>query len=205
MVDLHLLPAFIAATAVLMLIPGPNVALIVANSLAYGARWGVLTVAATSSASMLQLGLVALGMASVLAQLGSWFEWIRWAGVVYLVFLGVQQWRAIPPDLTGVQPQSRSLSRVFGRAIAVSLTNPKTLLFYAAFFPQFVSPAAAPGPQLVTLAALYLVIAFTLDSLWALSAARLRGAIGARSRLPNRASGVVLIGAGVGLALSRAD
>ena len=205
MVDLHLLPAFIAATAVLMLIPGPNVALIVANSLAYGARWGVLTVAATSSASMLQLGLVALGMASVLAQLGSWFEWIRWAGVVYLVFLGVQQWRAIPPDLTGVRPQPRSLPRIFGRAIAVSLTNPKTLLFYAAFFPQFVSPAAPPGPQLVILAALYLVIAFTLDSLWALSAARLRGAIGARSRLPNRASGVVLIGAGVGLALSRAD
>src|SRR4051794_38759222 len=205
MIDMHLLPAFVAATAVLMLIPGPNVALIVANSLAYGARWGVLTVAATSSASMLQLGLVALGMASVLAQLGSWFEWITWAGVAYLVFLGVQQWRAISPDLKGVRPQPKSLARIFGRAIAVSLTNPKTLLFYAAFFPQFVSPASAPGPQLVMLAVLYLLIAFTLDSVWALSAARLRGAISTRSRLPNRASGAVLIGAGVGLALTRAD
>ncbi|MBV8912547.1 MAG: LysE family translocator [Acetobacteraceae bacterium] len=205
MPQLHLLPAFVAATVVLMLIPGPNVALIVANSLAYGARWGVLTVAATSAASLLQLGLVALGMASLLAELGGWFEWVRWAGVAYLVFLGVQQWRAIPPDLAGVRPQPRSLSRVFARAAVVSLTNPKTLLFYAAFFPQFVSPSRPPAPQLAVLAALYLLIAFSLDSAWALTAARLRGAIGTRSRLPNRASGTVLIGAGLGLALSRAD
>jgi homoserine/homoserine lactone efflux protein len=205
MPDPHLLPAFVAAVAVLMLIPGPNVALIVANSLAYGARWGVLTVAATSSASMLQLALVGLGMASVLSDLGGWFDWIRWAGVAYLVFLGMQQWRAVPSDLSDVRPQPRSLARIFGRAVAVSLTNPKTLLFYAAFFPQFVSPAAPPGPQLVFLAVLYLVIAFTLDSIWALSAARLRRFIGARSRLPNRASGAVLIGAGLGLALSRTE
>src|SRR3954447_2971348 len=98
----HLLPAFVLAVAVLMLIPGPNVALIVANSLAYGARWGLLTVLATSTASMLQLGLVALGMASLLGELGGWFEWIRWAGVAYLVLLGIQQWRAAPVDLTGV-------------------------------------------------------------------------------------------------------
>jgi threonine/homoserine/homoserine lactone efflux protein len=205
MLDLHLLPTFVAATVVLMLIPGPNVALIVANSLAYGARWGVLTVTATSAAGMLQLALVALGMASVLAGLGAWFGWIRWAGVAYLVFLGVQQWRALPPDLTGVRPQPRAPSRIFGRAVAVSLTNPKTLLFYAAFFPQFISPALPPGPQLATLAGIYLLIAFSIDSMWALSAARLRSAIGARSRLPNRASGAVLIGAGLGLALSRVD
>jgi homoserine/homoserine lactone efflux protein len=204
-VDWHLLPAFVAATAVLMLIPGPNVALIVANSLAYGARWGLLTVLATSAASMVQLGLVALGMASVLGQLGGWFEWVRWAGVAYLVFIGVQQWRAIPADLTGVLPQKRSVSRIFARAAAVSVTNPKTLLFYGAFFPQFVSPSAPAGPQLAALAGLYLLIAVGIDSAWAVTASRLRGAIGSRSRLPNRASGVVLIGAGVGLALSRAD
>jgi homoserine/homoserine lactone efflux protein len=203
--DPHLLPAFVAAVAVLMLIPGPNVALIVANSLAYGARWGVLTVLATSTASMLQLGLVALGMASLIGQLGAWFEWIRWAGVAYLVLLGVQQWRAPPADLSAVRPQPRSLARIFGRAIAVSLTNPKTLLFYAAFFPQFVSSDAPAGPQLVVLAGLYLVIALVLDSAWALMAARLRGAFRTRARLPNRASGAVLIGAGVGLALARSE
>ena len=202
--DLHLLPAFVLAVAVLMLIPGPNLALIVSNSLAYGARWGLLTVLATSTASMLQLGLVALGMASVVEQLGGWFGWLRWAGVAYLVVLGVQQWRAPPPDLAGVRPQPRSAGRIFARAMAVSLTNPKTLLFYAAFFPQFLSPARPAGPQLAVLAGLYLVIMLTLDSSWALLASRVRPLFGRRARLPNRASGAVLIGAGVGLALERA-
>ena len=125
MPDLHLLPTFVLATAVLMLIPGPNVALIVANSIAYGARWGVLTVLATSTASMLQLALVALGMAELVGHLGDWFEWVRWAGVAYLVVLGIQQWRAVPADLEHVRPQPRSLGRIFGRAVAVSLTNPE--------------------------------------------------------------------------------
>lgn len=203
MPDLHLIPAFIAATVALMLLPGPNVALIVANSLAYGARWGLLTVIATSSASMMQLALVAVGMASVVEQLGGWFGWLRWAGVIYLVILGVQQWRMIPPDLTAVRPQPRSARGIFIRAIVVSLTNPKTLLFYAAFFPQFVDPSRSAGSQIFFLAALYLVMALLVDSVWAFSAAKVRGVFGGRARLFNRASGVVLIGAGLGLALDR--
>ena len=175
-----------------------------ANSLAYGARWGVLTVLATSTASMLQLGLVALGMASLVTELGGWFALVRWAGVAYLILLGVQQWRARPPDLDGVRAQPRSFTRIFARAAAVSLTNPKTLLFYAAFFPQFLSPERPPGPQLVVLAGLYLVIALVLDSMWALTAARVRHLIGTKARFANRASGVVLVSAGVGLALERA-
>src|SRR5206468_6094301 len=141
----------------------------------------------------------------LIGQLGAWFDWIRWVGVGYLIFLGVQQWRAPPADLGAVRPQPRSVARIFGRAIAVSLTNPKTLLFYAAFFPQFVSPNAPAGPQFAVLAGLYLNVPLAIDSVWALTAARLRGALRTRARLPNRASGAVLIGAGVGLALARTD
>ena len=204
MPDLHLLPAFALAVTILMLIPGPNVALIVANSLAYGARWGVLTVVATSSAGMLQLGLVALGMASIVAELGGWFEYLRWAGVAYLMVLGIQQWRVAPLEMDSVRPQPRSARRIFVRAILVAVTNPKTLLFYAAFFPQFLSSERAPGPQLLVLAALYLLIALGIDCVWALSAARMRKALDRRARHLNRVSGAVLIGAGVGLALERA-
>ena len=203
MPDLDLLPAFVLATAVLMMIPGPNLALIVANSLAYGARWGVLTVLATSSASMLQLALVGVGMAGLLQQMGGWFEWVRWLGVAYLVVLGVQQWRALPSDLSHVQAQPRSVLRIFARAILISVTNPKTLLFYAAFFPQFISPARPAEPQLLVLAGLYLLVALVLDSGWALLAGRVRGVLGARARLRNRISGGLLVGAGVGLALAR--
>lgn len=204
MPDPHLLPAFVLATAVLMMIPGPNLALIVANSVAYGARWGLLTVVATSAASMLQLALVVFGMAGLLGELGGWFGWVRWAGVAYLVVLGVQQWRAIPASLDAVRAQPRALGRIFARAVAVSVTNPKTLLFYAAFFPQFVASDAPAGPQLMVLAGLYLLIALVLDSVWALTAARLRVALSTRARTRNRVSGAVLIGAGLGLALERA-
>ena len=85
----------------------------------------------------------------------------------------------------------------------VSLTNPKTFLFYAAFFPQFVDPARPPAPQVAVLAALYLLIALVIDGLWAISAAKVRIVFSGRARLFNRASGVVLIGAGLGLALDR--
>lgn len=205
MPDAHLLPAFILAVAALMLLPGPNMALIVANSLAYGARWGVLTVLATCTASMVQLLLVAVGMATAVAELGGWFEWLRWAGVAYLVIIGLQQWFAPPPDLSGVRAQPKSLARIFGRAAMVSVTNPKTLLFYAAFFPQFVAPDRPVAPQVLVLAALYLVVALALDSLWAVIASQVRRVIGRRAGLVNRASGAVLISAGLGLALKRAQ
>ena len=81
MIDLHLYAAFVAAVTTLMFIPGPNVALIVANSVAHGARYGLLTVAGTSAAMVLHLAVTALGMSELLGTLGSWFEWIRWIGV----------------------------------------------------------------------------------------------------------------------------
>ena len=203
MADPHLLSMFALAVVLLALTPGPNMALIVANSLAYGARWGILTVVATCSASVVQLALVAIGMASAIEHLGGWFGWLRWAGAGYLIVVGIQQFRTASPDLEGPRPQPRSVGRIFGRAAVVSVTNPKTLLFYAAFFPQFLSPLQPALPQLLILAALYVLIAFSVDSIWALAADRVRGLLGKRSRLANRASGTVLVGAGVALAIER--
>ena len=202
MPDLHLLPAFVAAVVVLMLIPGPNVALIVSNSLAHGTRHGLFTALATSSASVVQLLLVSAGMASLVSQIGGWFTVLRWIGVIYLVAIGIQQWRAATPEL-GTLPRQLPLRTVFARAATVSMLNPKTLLFYAAFFPQFLSPDRPVASQLAVLAALYLMLAIAIDCCWALGASRFRSLLGARSRLFNRISGGVLIGAGLGLALDR--
>jgi threonine/homoserine/homoserine lactone efflux protein len=105
MPDMHLFLAFVLAVTVLMLIPGPNVALIVANSVTYGFRYGLLTVAGTSSAMVVQLGLTVLGMTELLGTLGAWFEWIRWIGVAYLIYLGVAQWQAPPVNLAEVAPE----------------------------------------------------------------------------------------------------
>ncbi len=202
MIDPALYAAFVLATAVLMLIPGPNVALIVANSVAYGTRYGLLTLAGTATAMVPQLLLTALGMTALLGGIGEWMAWLRWAGVAYLIVLGVRQWRAAAPDLTRVAAQPRSPRGIFVRGLLVSLTNPKTLFFYGAFFPQFVAADRAAWPQLVILSVTFLAVAIVLDSCWALLAGRARPLLAAHGRARNRIAGGFLVGAGVGLALA---
>jgi homoserine/homoserine lactone efflux protein len=199
----ELLLAFVGAVAVLMVIPGPNVALIVANSLAHGVRYGLLTVAATSTAVVIHLALTVAGMTTLLALLAEWFEVLRWAGVAYLVWLGVRAWRAPLTELAGTAAQARSARVIFMRGFLVGLTNPKTLLFYGAFFPQFLTPGDDVQDQLLLLAVAFLATAIVFDSTWAIAAARLRGVLNFRARLRNRLTGGLFIGAGVGLALSR--
>src|SRR5277367_5539521 len=196
MIDLDLYLTFVLATSVLILIPGPNVALIVANSVAWGTRYGLVTVAGTAAAMVVQLGLTVLGMTAALGILAAWFDYLRWLGVAYLLWLGIRQWRAPPVDLTRIPAQRRSARAIALRGFLVSLTNPKTLLFYSAFFPQFISVDRKLAPQIGLLCVTFLVIAAVLDG-------RARGLLATRARLRNKLTGGMLIGAGVGLALAR--
>jgi homoserine/homoserine lactone efflux protein len=199
---LELYIGFVLATAVLILIPGPAVSLIVANSVGHGTRGGLATVAGTSTAIAGHLVIVFFGLTSAMLVLAHWFEWLRWAGVAYLVWLGVRSWRragAVPTDVP-----VRSRRRLYWQGFLVSATNPKTLFFYAAFFPQFVAPAAPPGPQVALLCVTFLAIAVLLDGSYALAAGRLRPLLAGRTaRLRGRLAGALLIGAGLGLALAR--
>ena len=203
MIALDLYLAFVLACVFLIVIPGSNVALIVANSVAHGARFGLLTVAGTSSAVVVQLSLTVLGASAVLNFLAASFDWLRWLGVVYLVWLGIAAWRAPAVDLAQVRPQARSARRILVRGFLVGLTNPKTLLFYGAFLPQFITPGPTASDQLLLLAVTFLVVAVVLDIAWALLAGRLRVLLMAHVRLRNRLTGGLLMGAGVGLALAR--
>jgi homoserine/homoserine lactone efflux protein len=203
MIALDVFLAFVAATALLMVIPGPNVALIVANSVAHGTRFGLLTVAGTASGVVVQLTLTVLGASAALDFLAAGFDWLRWLGVAYLIWLGVAARRAPPVDLTQVRPQARSVRTIYLRGLLVCLTNPKTLLFCGAFLPQFVTPGLDATRQLVLLAVTFFVVSTVLDSLWAVLAGRLRAVLAARARLRNRLTGGLMIGAGLGLALAR--
>ncbi|MGE0236508.1 LysE family translocator [Methylocystis sp.] len=195
--------AFIAATVALAILPGPNVALITANSVAYGRRFGLITVLGTSVAMAPQLALTVLGMTGVLTLAGEMIEWIRWAGVAYLVYLGVQAWRAPVIDLSRVQPQPRSARSIFLRGFLVSSSNPKTLLFYGAFFPQFVTPEGDVMLQLAMLCLSFLIVMSALDSCWAILADRLRGLLGTRGRLRNHLTGAFYLVAAAGLASAK--
>lgn len=203
MIDPGLLLAFVAAVALLIAIPGPNVALIVANSVAYGAEYGLLTVAGTGSAMVIQLALVGFGMAGLLGAFGAWLEWLRWVGVAYLLYMGVTQWRMPEMDFSRTRPEPGSTRAIYTRALLVSLTNPKTLFFYGAFFPQFIAAEKSVGLQLLILATTFLVVAVALEGTWALAAGFARRALFAHDGVRNKLSGGLLVGAGAALAFAR--
>jgi threonine/homoserine/homoserine lactone efflux protein len=201
--SLELYLAFVAASVALALMPGPNVAVIVANAVTYGPRYGLLTVAGTSSAMIPQLAVTTLGLSAVLSFMAEWFEVLRWIGVAYLVYLGIQAWRAPVADFAGAPPQPKSVHTIYWRGVLVSLTNPKTLLFFGAFLPQFVDPKADAVSQLALLSLTFFIIALAIDAGWALLAGRARGLFARLGKWTNRITGGVLLGAGLGLALAR--
>ena len=193
--------ALISATILLVLIPGPNVALIVANSLRHGLRAGLVTAAGTTAGLAVQLLLVVAGMAALIDVAATALVWIKWLGVAYLLYLGIRTWNEPADDLTQIGPQSTK--GAFWRGFGLAVINPKTLLFNAAFLPQFVGDAAGAGAQLSVLSAVFLAVIVIGDGLWALTAASARSWIRQFGALRNRLTGGFLVGAGVGLALSR--
>jgi threonine/homoserine/homoserine lactone efflux protein len=199
--DLSTFIAFVVASTVFIAIPGPNVALICSQSLAYGLRYGLLTVAGVGAGAALQLVLVVLGLGALIAFLSTWFEWLRWLGVMYLLYLGIKSWKA-PPDADVVRPDALRRA-VLGRSLLISLTNAHTLLFFGAFLPQFIDPRDDAVPQLAILAVTYSLIALALDALWAVLAAHMRKVVVMSSTLRNRLTGGLLVASAAGLALAR--
>jgi homoserine/homoserine lactone efflux protein len=193
---------FVLATALLIATPGPNVALIVGTSLTHGARTGLIAMAGVNGGVMIQLAVVAAGLAWLVEIFSRNFDLIRFIGAGYLLFLGIQTfWKARKPT----PPAPLSSERAFARGFAVAFANPKTLIFQAAFLPQFLSDGEGRQAQLWLLAATFWLITVVGDAIWVLCAARLRAAVSGRAQLiADRVSGAILIaGAGVLLAMSR--
>jgi len=191
------LVVLIIATSILVIIPGPNVALIVVNSLQHGFRMGAMTVLGTTTGLALQLAFVVGGMAALVELAADALTWIRWAGVVYLIWLGIRTWRKPATDLEKIT----AAPVVFLRGCMLAAVNPKTLLFNAAFLPQFVGSGSAS--QFALVGAVFLSVVFLGDLVWALFASSARILLTRYSRLRNKISGVFLTTAGIGLALTR--
>ncbi len=205
MVEPGLYAAFVVATAVLILAPGPAVSLIIANSLAYGTRCSLFSVAGISLATGGYLVVTFFSMASFLLLLAEWFDVLRWLGAGYLVYLGVRMWLKKPAPLDAEATRAASPLRLFVQGFLVNVTNPKLLIFYGAFFPQFIDENLPLRPQLAVLCVTFFVIAATFDTCYATLGGRARAWFRstAARRWVDRVSGTLLIGAGVGLALVR--
>ena len=193
------LVALALATAILVLLPGPNVALIVANSVRYGFRAGATTALGVTMGNAIQLLLVVVGMAAVIQFAAEALSWIRWAGVAYLVYLGIRTWNEPAGNLDAVE----AVPAVFWRAVAIAAINPKTLLFIAAFLPQFVIIGAGPIGHPATIGAVFLAVLLMGDIAWALMADSARTLLDRFATARNRMTGAFLVAAGVGLALAR--
>lgn len=196
---MNTLLALVIATAVLVTIPGPNVALIVANSLKFGFRSGLFTVLGTTMGLGLQLALVVAGMTAVIDLAADALGWIRWAGAAYLVWLGIRTWRTPAEDFAAVT----AVPVMFWRGCLVAAANPKMLLFNVAFIPQFIGTGGVTALTPTTVAAVYLSVVLLGDVLWVMLATSARRALSRYSSWRNRLTGAFLTAAGVGLALSR--
>lgn len=193
--------ALILATVLLILIPGPNVALIVANSLRYGLRGGLLTALGTTAGIAAQLALVVAGMAALIEVVAPTLFLIKWLGVAYLALLALSAWREAPDDLADAPASPHG--RLLWRGFALAVVNPKTLLFNAAFLPQFIESGPAASAQLCTVAAIFLFVVIIGDASWAVFATSLRGYLARFGRLRHKLSGGLLLGAALGLAVTR--
>ena len=200
--NLQLFAAFLLITLVLVVTPGPIVTLVVATGATRGVRPALATVVGTTLGNALLLTAIALGLSWVLANALILFEVMRWAGAAYLVYLGVQAWRGAS-KATVTLPVADHVH--FARGLAVALTNPKTIVFFTAFLPQFVDPSLPAGRQLAVMCIVSTLMAGTTDTAWAIASGLGRAWFmrPSRAKLLARLSGGVLIGGGIWLSLAR--
>lgn len=201
--DINIFLTFLILSTLVIIIPGPNVLVIVSTSLVHGKSRGLQTVVGTSFAMTIQLVIAAFSTSWFVQLLSDGFYVLKWLGVAYLVYLGFKYIKdAIKPS-----ESSRSLtaSASFTRGFVVSLTNPKTIVFFSAFLPQFVSSTEDYLQQIGVLSATFLLIAITLDSAYAVLSSKLKSLVEEKnmSRYQNGLSGLLFLGASAWLAVTR--
>ena len=195
-----LLSAFLVASLILAVTPGPGVFYIVTRSVAQGRRHGLASVAGVAMGNLGNAIGASVGLAALFAVSSLAFAAVKYAGALYLLYLGVQALRGSNANGAARYAAPAQLGRVFRDGFAVALLNPKTTIFFAAFLPQFMSTETAPLAQSIALGSLFVVIAAVTDSAYAISAARLRPVLGRAWRV--RATARYLSGgAFIGLAL----
>ena len=198
--------AFIAASAVLLIIPGPTILTVISYSVAHGRRANVPLVAAVALGDSTALVVSLLGLGALLATSAFWFMVIKWVGGLYLLFLGIKLLRAgISPTEIAAPAAPGSRLRLFANTYLVTALNPKGIVFFVAFLPQFINPRADATQQLWMLAITFVSMATlnaTLYAVFAGSARKLLASPRAQRRF-NLAGGSLLSIAGVWALLAR--
>lgn len=204
MPDAASLVAFVTAAFFIAVVPGPTVTVIIASALSRGTLAGLAIILGTQIGLITMILVVAFGLEAVMSFMGWAFDIIKLAGAAYLVWLGFKMLRSHGEIEQMEAEKHRSLRGYVAQGFFVIWANPKALLFFGAFLPQFVVGSGAAMPQIVLLGVLFMIVTTLSDSVYAVLAGRARHWItAARVRLVSRVSGAMLIGGGIWLALAR--
>ncbi|HBZ95024.1 MULTISPECIES: LysE family translocator [unclassified Pseudomonas] len=201
---LELWLVYFVATLGLALTPGPNSLLALTHGGLYGARMALATILGGVVGFSTLIALAMFGLSALLKTAPNALLALKWIGGAYLIWLGVQLWRSPPMNLkladSGARP---SASRLFRQGLLSALSNPKVILFYGAFLPQFVDPQRGLAVQFVVMAATFAVVEFLVELLLALLAFRVRPWLQRGGRAFNRSCGVLFVLIGIALPLAR--
>lgn len=200
---------FVAASLVVLLIPGPGVLYVVARSVSQGQKAGVVSAVGLSAGALVHVAAATAGLSSILLASATAFGVIKILGAGYLIYLGIRALLASHSPVSPSVSATRSLRRVFTDGVVISVLNPKIAVFFLAFLPQFVVPGGGPIPQqILFLGFLYVGLALITDSSYAFLASHVRRWFGNRAfhgPVPRYASGVVYVGLGVGMAFAERE
>jgi threonine/homoserine/homoserine lactone efflux protein len=201
--DSHALVLFGAAALALLLVPGPAVLYIVAQSAEHGRLAGLVSVAGVHVGTLVHVAAAAIGLSALIVSSAVAFSVVKYAGAAYLIYLGVRKLleRESP---TTVERRREPLRRAFTRGIVVNVLNPKTALFFLAFLPQFVdADRGGVWSQALVLGLVFVALGLVSDSLYALAAGTVGALLRRRRRALRYGSGLVFIGLGATAAFAK--
>lgn len=204
--SLELWLVYLAAAIGLSLTPGPNGLLVLTHGARFGLRPAVWTVLGGALGFLLLIAASLAGMGALLAASETAFTAAKWAGAAYLVYLGVRLWRAPAPVFAAGgaagpgAPEVAQPTRLFGDGLLVAISNPKALLFFAAFLPQFMVPGVSFASQLLLLGGTFVLVEVVYELVLAGLAGRIAPWLGRHGRTFNRAAGGTFVGIGAALA-----
>ncbi|MGF1793106.1 LysE family translocator [Photobacterium profundum] len=194
--------AFVLASMVLTMTPGPSILLGVVHSVNYGVKKTMYTALGDITANCIQMILVAVGLGVVIASSDMAFQAIKWFGVITLVYMGLKMVLAKPASVEVMQQVTSSRGRLFINGFIVAAGNPKAIVFFTAFFPQFIDPSQPLLQQMLIMCPTMALLDFTWVMIYAMTAKRFLGFMQTRPRLLNRVGGSSLLGASCFLAFS---
>jgi len=196
-VTLELYLAYVAATLVVLAIPGPTIMLVVSYALTQGRKSAFASVMGVGLGDATAATASLMGLGAILAASAAAFSVLKWVGAAYLVWLGINMWRSRPKALGPHQVGDIPARKIFWHAYVVTALNPKGIIFFMAFLPHFIAPEAPVIPQLTLLGTTFVVLGILNAAAYALTAAALGKKLRNPSlmRLVNRIGGTFLISA----------